>query len=270
MLRSAKYFIFTIVLAFFSLTLIVSAQSTTITLNDPASVGSAGIATADQAYVGLGSWANSGAKFNLYLTPESLFGYGVALTDIADISYHTYKETAQNGLNFYINIYTNPDGVNDDAGWYGHRITFEPLYAGNFSDIVNAWNTWSTSAGTNNLRALDSNHTNFGFYNGPTLADLQSGPLDWGNYPTSGSSEVIDYSGETINYFVIDTGSGWTADFEGYVDGFTITLVSGASVTVDLDYPLTVDQCRNGGWQALGFRNQGQCISTVNSNRGGN
>jgi hypothetical protein len=33
-------------------------------------------------------------------------------------------------------------------------------------------------------------------------------------------------------------------------------------VTVD---PVTRDQCRNGGWQRYGFRNQGQCIRFVNT-----
>jgi hypothetical protein len=29
---------------------------------------------------------------------------------------------------------------------------------------------------------------------------------------------------------------------------------------------LTKDQCKKGGWRALGFRNQGQCVSFVQAN----
>lgn len=263
--RKMMFSVMIFILAFSVLT--VFAQ--TIVLDDPAATGSTGIINTDQAYIGAASWANNGAKFELYLPPSALFGHAVALSDIADISYHTYKTSAQNGVNFYINVYTDPDGVNDDASWYGHRITFEPLYAYNFSDVLNTWNTWSTSAGTNQLTAFDSNHTVIGFYNGPTLADLQSGPLDWGAYPTSGSSSVIDFSGETVKYIVLDTGNPWASSFEGLVDALTITLTNGESVTVDLD-TITSDSCKNGGWQALGYRNQGQCISAIVSNAGGN
>ena len=31
--------------------------------------------------------------------------------------------------------------------------------------------------------------------------------------------------------------------------------------------PRSADQCKNGGWQAGGFRNQGQCVSSFQSNR---
>jgi hypothetical protein len=34
--------------------------------------------------------------------------------------------------------------------------------------------------------------------------------------------------------------------------------------------PTSKDDCKNGGWQQFGFRNQGQCVSSVVSNRGGN
>lgn len=42
-------------------------------------------------------------------------------------------------------------------------------------------------------------------------------------------------------------------------------------VSVDLSAaPTTAEQCKNGGWQAGGFRNQGQCVSSFNSNRPAN
>lgn len=264
-----KHFTLLFVLLF-AVVLSVYATSTTIVLTDPVAVGSTGTATTDEAYIGIGSWANNGAKLGLNMTPDGLFGYDFGISDIADISYHTFKNTAQNGVNFYINIYTDPDGIDDDASWYGHRITFEPLYAYNFNDALGVWNTWTTSSGTNQVTAFDSNHTVIGFYNGPTLADLQAGSLDWGTYPTSGSTDVIDYSGESVKFIVLDTGNPWAASFVGYVDGITISLTNGDSATVDLDIALTVDDCKNGGWANYGFRNQGACVSAVVSNRDDN
>lgn len=34
--------------------------------------------------------------------------------------------------------------------------------------------------------------------------------------------------------------------------------------------PANADQCKNGGWQAGGFRNQGECVSSFKSNRPAN
>lgn len=31
--------------------------------------------------------------------------------------------------------------------------------------------------------------------------------------------------------------------------------------------PVSAEQCKKGGWQALGYRNQGQCVSSMKSNR---
>ncbi len=41
-----------------------------------------------------------------------------------------------------------------------------------------------------------------------------------------------------------------------------------STVTTDpLEAPTTMDDCRDGGWQALEFRNQGQCIRFVNTGK---
>jgi hypothetical protein len=45
----------------------------------------------------------------------------------------------------------------------------------------------------------------------------------------------------------------------------TIALLTSGDITVVDAQPLptTTDQCRNGGWERFGFRNQGQCIAFV-------
>ena len=38
---------------------------------------------------------------------------------------------------------------------------------------------------------------------------------------------------------------------------------------VESDDPTTSDQCKNGGWEDFGFRNQGQCVRFVEKNENG-
>ena len=48
------------------------------------------------------------------------------------------------------------------------------------------------------------------------------------------------------------------------IDGVRVNLSNGPAA------PTSAEQCKNGGWQAGGFRNQGQCVSSFNSNRPSN
>ena len=45
------------------------------------------------------------------------------------------------------------------------------------------------------------------------------------------------------------------------IDGVRVNLSNGPAA------PTNADQCKNGGWKAGGFRNQGQCVSSFRSNR---
>ena len=48
------------------------------------------------------------------------------------------------------------------------------------------------------------------------------------------------------------------------IDGVVVNLSNGPAA------PTNAEQCKNGGWQAGGFRNQGQCVSSFRSNRPAN
>lgn len=48
------------------------------------------------------------------------------------------------------------------------------------------------------------------------------------------------------------------------IGGVTVNLSNGPAA------PRNAAECKNGGWQAGGFRNQGQCVSSFNSNRPAN
>lgn len=48
------------------------------------------------------------------------------------------------------------------------------------------------------------------------------------------------------------------------IDGVVVNLSNGPAA------PRNADECKNGGWRAGGFRNQGECVSSFQSNRPAN
>jgi len=181
---------------------------------------------------GAGSWqANGTSKAELYLTPQQLFGRSITVRELAGIAYQTKKSTDGSGVDWYINIYT----VGTTQGWYGERLTLEPMYSHSLNAPANQWNLWSTDTGTNQLTLFDGNHTNKGFYYGPTLAEVTAGPINWANYPNSGGDAIIDYASQDVKYIVLATGNPWCAGFTGLVDDLNLRLKTGESALVDLE-----------------------------------
>ena len=224
-------------------------EEKTIVLYNPTTWG-ANARGATENYIGCGSWANDGQKMELYLIPELLFfGRDITINDIAEISYHTLKHELQDGLNFYINIYTMPY-TGGDSAWYGNRLTLEPMYSHSFDDVLGEWNTWTTNDGTNQLTVFDSNHAPYGWYYPPILDNIQAGPINWRDWTDLGDNVEIDYANQPIKYIVIATGNPWCATFEGYVDALTIKLKDGASVTVDLE-PGVINQNTGVGYNTI-------------------
>lgn len=203
---------------------------------DAANMANRAFPTTDEAYTKQGSWYTTGDtsdgsagsdKLGFYLSPEMLGVDSMTLADLHSMSYHTKKVGApvdgNNAPNIYVNVYTEEDGT-DDGSWYGYRLTFEPYLSNNLDAPADEWVEWSTDAGTNQLTFFDAPTIgSYGFYGQPTLADLQSGPINWNDYTGSGPVTSIDYASEEVKYIVFDTGSGWADDYEGYLD--TIGLV---------------------------------------------
>ena len=74
---------------------------------------------------------------------------------------------------------------------------------------------------------------------------------------------------------LLKAGSGWPAGFDGNVDGFTIVSdTNGIDDTYDFESepvgsgdPEDKDECKDGGWEGLGFKNQGKCIQFFNTGK---
>jgi len=195
--------------------------------------------------LGKGAWwfNKSATKMELYIDPtmspfDDILG-SFKIDDIASISYQTKKPGDAGSVDFFLAIYTTPD-EDDTTSWYGYRLNAEPYFSKNLNAPANTWNTWSTDEGSNQLTFFDTAKTGgYGFYGGqPTLQDLQAGAINWSSI--SGCqpacvNQSIDYGAETVEYISIQTGSGWSSDFEGYLDNLSIRLKDGKKVTIDFE-----------------------------------
>lgn len=210
--------------------------------------GANGVATSEAANTGRGSFADTDEKFFLWLNP----GRGPAnlgsftVEDIQELAFHTKTDHAITGstpLNFYVSIYTEPDGVDDTASWYGYRLNGEPYFSRALDAPADEWIRWSTSPGDNQLTFFDAHNAElFGFYGQPSLPELQAGPVNWQEDFGYGKDKDIDYGAETVKALAFATGSSWADEFEGYLDTIEIALSSGPgrsakgqSVVVDLE-----------------------------------
>jgi hypothetical protein len=182
-----------------------------------------------------GSWqadaTTAGAKTELYIPVNLLFTGPVLLGDIESITYWTNKPGTAGDPDWTLLLYTAPTHTADDsASWYQSRLNSEPYFTQTAGVAANTWHEWSTADPTNPLTFFDQPRSgNFGTYGDPTLADLQAGPVTWGN------SATRDYGSEALSLFSLQTGSGWADGFTGLVDGLTITLRNGEVGTVNLE-----------------------------------
>lgn len=216
-----------------------------VVLDDTAAVLSNAQTTDEKMTMGFGSWmvkgdgdgSGSDDKFELYILPESVpFSLGnLTVDDISEISYHTNKPFPEGDPDFYLVIYTKPDGT-DDYGWYGYRLNAEPYFSNNLNAPANNWNEWSTDNGNNQLTFFDSWKTGtYGFYGQPDLQDLQGGTINWHDYNPAFTDQDIDYGKEEILFISFQTGTGWADNFTGYIDQIKIELKSGDVLTIDLE-----------------------------------
>lgn len=133
-----------------------------------------------------------------YLFPDD--AATLTINDIASISYYTNRPSGiPSGQDWWVQVYTRPDGVNDGATWYGYR------FINNYEDhtSTDSWTLYSTSDIDWTFRENK--------INGPeqSFADFKT-----------------TYGAELIEMISVQTNSGWDG-FDGYIDGLVITLTNG-------------------------------------------
>jgi len=181
---------------------------------------------------------------------------GVKLADVTELSYWTYIAQDQYGQapDLALAIDSDNDGVQDDF------LVFEPAYqtGGYGGDPVpdqgdvtlNTWQKWDATVG--GWWASSA-----GTY-GPPLVTLQT------YVAAHPDAKLVNYTYNSNSYGAVSifAGGGWF-DFVGYTDLVSIGVLGNTTTT---NFEVTVaGDCKNGGWQALGFANQGQCVKAHNA-----
>ncbi|WP_380677688.1 SipW-dependent-type signal peptide-containing protein [Salinigranum sp. GCM10025319] len=231
-----------------------------VTLGDNIATPRTFATTTSESHLGSGSWQSAGPdKEILYLGPNPDFTPdfdgplpSFTIDEIDEISYWTKKSGGPSDVDFYLLVYTEPQGgtvssdpATDDASWYNKRLNAEPYFVDLAGDSVDApaneWNEWSTAGtgGTGPLRFVDTNRSGigFGYADGtmPTLQDLQAGPIDWSALRSGAQSSSIDYGSQPVKSLAVSTGSAWNGGFAGYLDEIVVRLTDGTTVTFDLE-----------------------------------
>jgi hypothetical protein len=162
---------------------------------------------------------------------------GQAVSDLSSLStqYNATDDTLGGGSpRFQIGVDTNGDSVRDGNVF---------VYIGsvpNFNDAGAGWQSTGELIGSTDTRF---DLTQFG---GPFYGTYQDMINLLGDDTITGISLVVD--------------GGWSQG-----DGEQTILVDNTSVDGTVYTYSTKDDCKNGGWQTLGFRNQGQCVSSMQS-----
>jgi hypothetical protein len=162
-------------------------------------------------------------KAEVYIDPAALFSGAVTVGDIASISYWTNKPMTASNVDWSLYIYTAPTGSGDTGSFYHSRLISEPYLSPNGASYTpNAWTQWDSNP-TTGLRVYDTARDGgvYGTYTDPFLNDAFNGSVTYPN------STMHDYTGETVKYFSLQTGSAWSTGFPGLMDGLTITLKNG-------------------------------------------
>ncbi|TVQ94270.1 MAG: hypothetical protein EA397_02405 [Deltaproteobacteria bacterium] len=215
----------------------------------------------DDAPAGTGAWQPSGegeqAKFNLMIPmfdfsdlidpnlledapwrpPEGWLG-DIAVSEIEEISYWTKTPEGEGGTPIYLVLYTQPDGVDDHATWFGHRLTGRKSELGTDVDDGGVWVKWTISDAGKQIVFIDQPVV--GTFSGPDLPTLpelvDDTSFDWNSVDEVWPQTSIDYGSELMRYVSIQTGSGsTTTDTQTLLDLIEIKLTDGRSLVIDLE-----------------------------------
>ena len=157
-------------------------------------------------------------------------GYtGVRLDQLTELSYSTYRQSADAGNNLAIALQLNVDyDLTDADSSYQGRLVYEPYRAAPGGVPQGAWQRWDSRAGKWwGTKATVKR-------NGVAVANscVQASPCTWtqilGLFPNLGIHKVY-------GAVVLKAGSGWSA-FRGNVDAISIGV---GGVTTTFDFELT-------------------------------
>jgi len=193
-----------------------------------------------------GGATQSGGAVTLVSSPTQPFS-GVAFDDatgqtVADLSslstdYNvTDDDCAAGSPRFQIGVDTTGDSVRDGNVF---------VYIGPTPDFTGCGTGWQS---TGELVGSTDARFDLSQFGGPFYGTYADMIALLGDDTITGVSLVVD--------------SGWA-----FGDGEQTVLVDNVHVDGGVYTFTSKDDCKNGGWQSLGFKNQGQCVRSVSSNR---
>jgi len=169
----------------------------------------------------------------------------VPLSEVGSLEYWTYQapENPDNAAVAYKIYMTFEDG------WT--FLIYEPYWQNGTGDPApveaEKWQHWE-------------NMENGNWWSSRTAGGLESGT---GGPPFYTFEEVLDLQPDAVVEFIQLGIGSWNPDWTVLADGMTF---AGATYDFDLTQdPVEKIDCKDGGWEEAGFRNQGQCIRYVNT-----
>lgn len=160
----------------------------------------------------------------------------ITVGDIASISVSSRRNIGTSP-DLALFVYTTPTHSDaDDATWYQSRLHMPLTAAANVNAPAGTWNTWSTDAGTNQIRFWDyrvSGNVGAGPQPGEyfTLQDILAGPVA----PEDRDGvelEARDYREEKVKFITLSTLTTASA-VDVSIDGFILRLNDGRVLQIN-------------------------------------
>ena len=172
----------------------------------------------------------------------------IALADVSEISYQTKQVSGppEAAPSFQLVV-----DLNGDVEGGSTTLVYEPYWNGVVTP--GAWQTWDVDAGQ--------------FWSSKTVAPLVVNGAGGPPFYTLTQLQVA-YPDAVVTDFGVNVGT-YNQNYNVETDGVTF---NGTTYDFELMAARAVakDECKNGGWRnfTIGYRNQGQCVSSVNHSDG--
>lgn len=207
------------------------------------------IFTTDEASIGSGSLYVEPITNSINGNSDKFIAELFLNEDIANIGSVSYdfligsNGSASDENHFYLNVYAN-FGESDFDNYYDCRYDVVPA-TGSTSD----WTTITFDP----TQSYDVTTRGSSPYACPSI------PAEMDN----------DSPGSTIRMVALNVGdtSGNDQDLDGYYDNVVVSLDDGTTIYDFEPSPVEKGDCKKGGWEDYGFKNQGQCIRYVNTGK---